>query len=194
MGLTLITSDVEKNSNEKADLPVLEMKRLTTQCSRAAFSCGDKDIDKWFQRSAQKHHDSMDCRVMTGHLVNNSNPVGFYATAMKLQPVSSLPKEYRNRLRWDGGSLFPVMHLRYVGVIKSLQRKGFGRVLMGSALDDFYEVATRTGIFALTLVAVDRKTAEFYQKLGFLPFGDLNASQPSLLLPAAAVIDLRDSL
>jgi GNAT superfamily N-acetyltransferase len=130
---------------------------------------------------------------MTGHLPNNPNPVGFYATAMKLEAVADLPREHRLQLRWDGGSLFPVMHLRYVGVVRPPQRQGFGRVLMGAALDDFYEVATRTGIFALTLVAIDQKTADFYMKLGFITFGNPDATQPSLLLPAAAVIAVREA-
>ena len=65
---------------------------------------------------------------------------------------------------------------------------------MGAALDDLYEVAVRTGVFALTLIAIDQKTAGFYRKLGFVDFGDPNATQPALLLPAASVIALRESL
>jgi GNAT superfamily N-acetyltransferase len=123
--------------------------------------------------------------------------VGFYATTMKLEREGDLKKEQRSLLSWDGwngGKFFPVMHLRFVGVAKPLQRQGFGRVLMGAALDDFYEVAVRTGVFALTLVAVDKKTAEFYRKMGFVDFGDPEATQPALLLPAASVISLRESL
>lgn len=133
---------------------------------------------------------------MTGHLPGNPAPVGFYASTTKLERESDLPKEQKSLLSWDGwatGRFFPVMHLRYVGVVKPLQRQGFGRVLMGAALDDFYEVAIRTGIFALTLVALDQKTAEFYRKMGFVDFGDVKATQPSLLLPAASVIAVREA-
>jgi hypothetical protein len=65
---------------------------------------------------------------------------------------------------------------------------------MGAALDDLYEVAVRTGVFALTLVAIDKKTAEFYRKMGFVDFGAPEAAQPALLLPAASVISLRESM
>lgn len=65
---------------------------------------------------------------------------------------------------------------------------------MGSVIDDFYEVAVRTGIFALTLVAIDQKTAEFYRKLGFIDFGPENLTQPNLLLPASTVIEARSKL
>lgn len=185
------------NKNASPDDLTLEIRRLTDQCSRAAFSCGEKDIDKWFQKKALKHHLSMNCRVVTGHLPGNAHPVGFYAATMRLENESDLPKEQKSLLNWDGwGSnrVFPAMHLRYVGVTKPMQRQGFGKVLMGAALEDFYQVATRTGIFALTLVAIDRKTANFYRKMGFIDFGDANVAQPKLLLPAASIIDLRSGI
>ncbi len=65
---------------------------------------------------------------------------------------------------------------------------------MGAAIEDFYEVASRTGILALTLVAIDAKTADFYRKLGFIDFGPANATQPQLLLPATTVIAARENI
>jgi GNAT superfamily N-acetyltransferase len=195
-GLTLTTNGAEKTPNTKAELPALDTRRLTDECSRAAFSCGNLDIDQWFRAKALKEHNALSCRVMTGHLPGNSSPVGFYATTMKMESENALPQEHRSLLRWYSGSakMFPVMHLRYVAVIRPLQRQGFGTVLMGAAIDDFYEVAVRTGIFALTLVAIDQKTADFYHQLGFVNFGEPTATQPSLLLPALSVISLRENL
>jgi GNAT superfamily N-acetyltransferase len=187
-----MSADEETHSNS-AEFPVLQTKRLTDECSRAAFSCGNSDIDKWFKNDALKHHNALDCRVVTGHLTKNPAPVGFYATTIKMEREDALPKEHRPWLRWPWGKTFPVMHLRYVAVIRPLQRQGFGTVLMGAAIDDFYEVSSRTGIFALTLVAVDQKTAEFYRNLGFVDFGDEEATQPSLLLPALSVMKLREA-
>ena len=86
------------------------------------------------------------------------------------------------------------MHLQYVAVHHSLQRQRIGTVLMGAAIDDFYEVAVRTGIFALTLTAIDQKTSDFYRKLGFIDFGAEGATQPNLFLPAATVIEARKKL
>ncbi len=39
--------------------------------------------------------------------------------------------------------------------------------MFGKVLDDFYEVATRTGIFVLTLDAISDTAVLFYQSLGF---------------------------
>jgi hypothetical protein len=62
---------------------------------------------------------------------------------------------------------------------------------MGSVVRDFYEIIIRTGICALTLTAIDHKTAEFYERLGFVRYGVNGASaQPTMLLPSRSVIDL----
>jgi len=51
------------------------------------------------------------------------------------------------------------------------------------------DITKPKGIFALTLVAVDRPTTAFYQKLGFVVYGDPDATMPKMLLPARSVIE-----
>lgn len=64
--------------------------------------------------------------------------------------------------------------------------------MMGAAIRDFYEVAVRTGIYAMTLEAVDRNVAKFYERLGFVHYGDPERMMPKMLLPAASVIELHE--
>lgn len=188
----MTTNDAENSNVERADLPALEIRRLCDDCRRSAFHCGNDDIDKWFKTKSLKHHNAFRCRVVTAHFPNNTAPVGFYAMGYRMEKVSDLPSSHRSSFSWwTGGGEFPVVHLQYVAVQKAMQRRGFGTIIMGSALDDFYEVAVRTGIFALTLTAVDEKTADFYRKLGFTDFGSSGATQPRLILPADVVIELR---
>ena len=61
---------------------------------------------------------------------------------------------------------------------------------MGSVIQNFYEIAVRTGIYAMTLSAIDSKTTEFYERLGFVHYGDPGAAQPNMLLPSRSVIEL----
>lgn len=187
-------SDAGLKDNVRADALSVEFKRLTADCSRAAFSCGDSDIDRWFRKKAQTHHNGLRCRVVTAHLTGNPAPVGFYAATMRLEPIADLPREFRPTLAWWSAGHYPAFHLQYVAVQKAMQRKEFGTLLMGALINDFYEVATRTGIVALTLVAIDQETAKFYDKLGFVRFGDQEAKQPSMFLPAMSVITVRESL
>jgi ribosomal protein S18 acetylase RimI-like enzyme len=154
---------------------------------------GEPDIDKWFRKKAQSDHNRMKCRVVTGHLPGNPAPVGFYAASIKMELASDLPRESQPLLSWPGGR-FPALHLQYLAVARPMQRRGFGTVLMGAVVDDFYGVAIRSGIVALTVAAINARTAEFYRKMGFVDFGEKGISQPSLFLPAVSVIEARDNL
>jgi hypothetical protein len=60
---------------------------------------------------------------------------------------------------------------------------------MGTALQDFYEIVNRTGIFAMTLQALNRDLMDFYRKLGFEIYGNQYATMPKMILSAQAVVD-----
>lgn len=125
---------------------------------------------------------------MTAHLVGNENPVGFYALTTRLEADNLLSPDHRLFSRAEKG-YFTSVQLFYLAVQRSMQRQGLGTIIMGDVLRSFYEVANKTGIFALTLVAIDEPTAQFYRKLGFAPYGP-NSGQPRMLLPAQTVIEL----
>jgi GNAT superfamily N-acetyltransferase len=107
---------------------------------------------------------------------------------MRLEPEKQLGEQFAPLTQ---GGFFNSVQLCSVAVQHSMQRRGIGTVIMGRALDDFYEVATRTGVFAMTLVAANRSVVRFYADLGFVIYGDQAAAQPKMLLPAAAVIEAR---
>jgi hypothetical protein len=60
---------------------------------------------------------------------------------------------------------------------------------MAAALQDFYDVVNRTGIFAMTLQASKRDLMQFYDKLGFVVYGNPQAVMPKMILSAEAVIE-----
>ena len=60
---------------------------------------------------------------------------------------------------------------------------------MGAVLDDFYQIAVRTGVYALTLTALNGDAERFYKRLGFVSYG-APSLQPSMLLPAQSVMAL----
>ncbi len=63
------------------------------------------------------------------------------------------------------------VQLIWVAVQTSLQRQGIGTLLMGHALDDFYQVVDRTGVAAMTLSPKSTNAAAFYTLIGFEPYG-----------------------
>jgi GNAT superfamily N-acetyltransferase len=179
----------ESPSVTPADLPPLAFKRLSPECGRGAFSCGDADIDKWFRNKSLDHHQDYRCRVVTAHLNNNPTPVGFFAMCIRLEKDDQLDLDHRIESRSQSG-LFTSVQLNSVAVHRTMQRQGLGTVLMGAALAEFYEIVIRTGIYALTLVAANRAVVDFYSKLGFVVYGDRDTSMPKMILPAASVVEL----
>jgi len=170
--------------------PVLEFKRLGAQCNRGAFLCGNDDIDGWFKNNSLDHHNNLRARVTTAHLVGNNAPVGFFAMSWRIESADLLGSQRERSARPHNG-YFASVRLSSVAVQREMQRQGIGTILMGAALDDFHIIAVRTGVFALTLEAVDRETMKFYDGLGFVPYGPADAMMPKMLLPADAIIAAR---
>jgi GNAT superfamily N-acetyltransferase len=169
--------------------PPLSFKRLSPECGRGAFSCGDNDIDRWFRGQSLNHHQNYRCRVVTAHLTNNPVPVGFFAMCIRLERDDQLEQARRAESRSQSG-MFTSVQLNSVAVQRTMQRQGIGTVLMGAALAEFYEIVIRTGIYALTLVAANRSVVDFYERLGFIVYGDHDTSMPKMILPAASVVEL----
>jgi GNAT superfamily N-acetyltransferase len=126
---------------------------------------------------------------MTAHLVADPVPVvGFYAMTIRLEQEIEIGGKNAAGSKGQKGQ-FAAVHLCYVAVQKSLQKRGYGTVLMGAALQDFYEIVNRTGIFAMTLQALNRDLMDFYHKLGFVAYGNEHATMPKMIISSQAIVD-----
>lgn len=184
-----------KTPPPKIDSSRIEFRRLSSGCRREAFACGFTDIEGYFRARAEIEHSALHARVVTAHLDGQSDPVGFFSMSVTTEPEDLFEKSR---------SLFPslsanfhqrsllVVHLKWVAVISELHRRGIGTLLMGRAINDFYQVTDRTGIAALTLKPISEDAAAFYNSLGFSVFGD--GDLPPMFLPAETVIQARESV
>jgi ribosomal protein S18 acetylase RimI-like enzyme len=127
--------------------------------------------------------------VVTAHFLGNPVPVGFYAMTIRLETESDLGPESGFRFFSQAG-LFSAVRLCSVAVQLELHRQGFGTVLMGAALRDFYEIVTRTGINAMTLEAANHGVIAFYEGLGFVRYGRSDTPMPKMILPAKSVVEM----
>jgi GNAT superfamily N-acetyltransferase len=174
-----------------ASVPKLLFEGLSGAIPRGLFNCGDKELDKWFQSArCLSDHDGHLQKVTCVFEENSGDLVGFFSLSLKIEKVSNL----KNRPAYIPGianNLFPSMHLCALAVDRSRQGRGYGRIIMGRVMNDFYHVVIRTGIFALTLNALNKDVATFYKKLGFDYYGPIT-SQPSMLISSEAAIDLEE--
>jgi GNAT superfamily N-acetyltransferase len=87
--------------------------------------------------------------------------VGYYylvATSMSPDTISAEALEKFGRV-----NITPCVYLGMIGVHRGFQGNGVGNLLMVHAMQKTLEVANLVGIYALTLDAVDEKTAATYE-------------------------------
>ncbi len=169
----------------------LEIRPLSGEIQIGAFSCGNTEIDKWCKTHCAKSHDRLESRVWVATLPGNIHPIGFYSLTLFLEEEQIL-----NGRRWTPPftkrKCFPTLQIQYFAVARHSQNLGVGTLLLGHAIDIFKSAANLIGVPFMTLFAVNRKTADFYKKLGFREYGP-TASTPRMLLPAQSVLDLQSN-
>ena len=172
---------------EKPTPPNLEFRHLSGRIGRAHFSCGEEEVDDYIY-GAHKEHQQLKSRVVTAHLAGNSVPVGFYGLRISMEPDSDIDG-HNGVFRTQRGH-FAAVQICYLGVHHALQRRGIGELLMAHAVKEFGEVAIRTGICALTLVAINEQRAIWYERVGFKRYGKQPSPRPKLFFPARSATEL----
>ena len=180
-----------KRLREKIDPIRIDFRRLSASCPRGPFSCGYVHIDDFFNNKALEEHDSLFARTVTAHLDGADSPVGFYSMAIGSEPADQFTEQQslidRIKYQFFRSQQLTTVQLIWVAVASSSHRMGIGTLLMGHALDDFYQIVDRTGVAALTLQPISTNARMFYDSIGFKPY----ASGKRMLLSAEAVIATR---
>jgi GNAT superfamily N-acetyltransferase len=190
---SILTISAQGRRQARIDASRLEFKRLSPDCERKAFVCGFVHIEKYFEHRAYIDHCGLYAGVITVHIDDRPEPVGFYAMTIQSEPEDLFTDDnsfFSNIARRFSKRSLLVVHLKWVAVSFDFQRMGIGTLLMGRALDDFYQVTDRTGIAALTLSPIDENAASFYRSLGFEPYG--TSTLRSMYLPAEVVMLARN--
>ena len=97
--------------------------------------------------------------------------------------------QHKQHLCYARNKIFPVMRLGWLAVHRPYQRKGYGRIFLGSIINHVKEVAVRTGIFGMPLTAIDADAARLYGELGFVSYGK---NPLDMMLESRAIIDLEN--
>lgn len=145
------------------DLSKLEIKPLDRKMDRAAFSCGNARIDNFFRNNARDQHEKHRVRVYVA--TYDGKIVGYYYLVAQSLPPAHVSEEAIRKFGRVNAT--PCVYLGMIGTQTEYQNNGIGYVLMLHAMKRTLEVATLVGIYALTLEAIDKPTAERYKKWGF---------------------------
>jgi len=137
----------------------------TSQHDRAGFVCGITALDDYLrQRAGQHQRDG----IATIHvLADDGEPsriLGYCALSVAQLYLHELSETDRKRLpAWP----VPAMRMGRLAVAATEQGKGYGRMLLGHAVNLARSVRLTMGVRVLIVDAKDASAAAFYRGYGF---------------------------
>jgi GNAT superfamily N-acetyltransferase len=163
---------------------VWEETPLAKHHDRAAFDCGDADLNLYLQRYARQNHMSGGAKCFVAAPADApARVLGFYTLSPASIEYSRTPALVKKGLaRYE----VPVFRLGRLAVDKSLQGRGLGGALLLRAADRCIRVASEVGGVALLIDAKNDRAAKWYAGYGALALLD---APRSLVLSFAVAVD-----
>ncbi|MGF1615618.1 MAG: GNAT family N-acetyltransferase [Gammaproteobacteria bacterium] len=143
----------------------IEIRPLAWDDDRSSFSCGQADLDRFFEHYAGQNQFKLHLAV-TYVAVVAARIVGFATVAASSIERASVPSA-RLRRRLPAYPL-PVLRLARLGVDTRTQGVGIGKALLRHVLTLAVEQRDRLGCVGVVTDA-KAQAVGFYQSLGFVP-------------------------
>jgi GNAT superfamily N-acetyltransferase len=156
---------------------------LARSHDRAAFDCGDDDLNTYLKRFARQNHESGGAKCFVA--VPQETPsrvLGFYTLSPASIEFSRAPPVVTRGL---GRYEVPVYRLGRLAVDPGVQGRGLGGRLLWRAVERCLAVARDAGGVALLIDAKDDRAAGWYEGHGALRLLD---APRSLVLPFAMAV------
>ncbi len=149
---------------------------------RAAFSCGQPELDGWFRQRASQDEKRNVARVFVA-LDDELGIVGFYSLSSFAFSIPDLPEDIARRLpRYDA---IPAALIGRLARDERVRGRGIGELLLADAIRRILGAGRSVAVFAIVVEAKDGRAARFYQAFGFRPF-PLRPTR--LFLPTATAV------
>lgn len=143
--------------------------------NRAAFSCGNDELDRYFRERATQDEKRHVARSYVIVEVATGIVAGYYSIAATSIDLSALPSDLARRL-----PRYPVVPAILLGRLARDLRfrgRGVGELLLVNALQRCHRIAGELGAMAIVVDAIDDSAGTFYERHGFSRFPE----QPSRL-------------
>lgn len=145
--------------------PVIEP--LGKHHDRARFSCGQPDLDNWFQLRVSQDEKRNVARVFVA-VTPDLGVVGFYSLSSLSIALESLPEELAHKLpRYDA---IPAALVGRLARDTRVRGHGVGELLLADAIQRILGAGRSVAVFAIVVDAKDECAVEFYKAFGFRAF------------------------
>lgn len=135
--------------------------------SRAAFSCGQPDLDDWFRNRASQDERRNVSRVFVA-VDDALEVVGFYTLSSFKFALDDLPEPIARKL-----PRYPDIPAALIGRLardNRMRGTGLGGVLLADAVRRVLGAGRSMAVFAIVVDAKDDDAVAFYKGFGFSPF------------------------
>ncbi len=151
---------------------------------RAAFDCGDSDLNLYLRRYARQNHDSGGAKCfVAAPRAAPTRILGFYTLSPASLEYRRTPAMAKKGLgRYDA----PVFRLGRLAVDATVHGRGLGGALLLRAAERCIRVAHEVGGVALLIDAKNDRAARWCESYGALALDD---APLSLVLPLAVAAD-----
>ena len=139
------------------------LEALSRAHPRRAFRSGVAAVDDWLATRALQHQEKH--LSVTKTLIDQTEGIaGYFTLATGQVDFSDLPTDLARRLP---RRTLPVAILAWLGVSKTHQGQGLGRLLLARALLDCHEAGKTFAFIAVILDCINDESRSFYQKWDF---------------------------
>lgn len=155
---------------------------------RARFRCGAPSLDRYLSQQASQDIRRQLCAVYVLADDATGRIHGYYTLSASSIMRDDLPAQSVQRLpHYDS---YPAALIGRLAVDQAFQGERLGEVLLFDALKRSSDLASRLGIHAVVVDALDERAAGYYRKFGFHSFTD---NERRLFLTIAATRHLLPS-
>ena len=154
------------------------LEALTEGHDRAAFVCGEEDLDLYFRTQVTQDIRRHIANCFVALEIKTERVAGFYTIAATSIPLTDLPQDVTKRLpRYP---TVPAVRIGRLAIDRGFQGCGLGAALLADAAKRTLEAPPAA--FALVVDAKNDRAVAFYEHHGFIAF----AGRPrTLFLPIA---------
>jgi GNAT superfamily N-acetyltransferase len=165
-------------------VPAWHEEAITRNHDRAAFDCGDTDLNDFLRRYARQSHDQGAAKTFLAIDDNTNDILGFYSLAPASLAYHRAPEIVRRGLaRHD----IPGFRLARIAIDRTRQGQGLGGQLLLAAGRRCLMAAAVVGGTVLIIDAKTDRAAAWYAGYGAMPLVD---AERTLVLPLATIENL----
>lgn len=167
--------------------PINEIRPLDRHHDRAAFSCGDGEIDEYLRNYARQNMERRSALVWVWTRPPSQAVIGYYTLTSTQIEAGALPTAIAQKFKLRNPPLLGATLLGRFGISSARQGQGFGRMLCMHALEKALMASRVVSSVGVVLDAYSTEAKAFWRKLEFVSLSEREGGMERFFLPMAYI-------